>query len=148
MYVKGLRGFDAHVFSGADTEGVLNPVFSPDGRSLAFFSQTDSAMKRIAIPVGAPATICPGIINPFGMRWDRKRPGVRSRALGVVRCAANGGKPERLISVAKEELAQSPQILPGGEWVLFTLARTPAAPTAGIRPALSRTRSDPASGAR
>ena len=123
MYVKGLREFDAHVVSGADTEGVLNPVFSPDGRSLAFFSQTDSAMKRIAITGGAPVTICPGIINPFGMRWDENGLVFGQGPLGVVRCAANGGKPERLISVAKEELAQSPQILPGGEWVLFTLAQ-------------------------
>jgi hypothetical protein len=77
-------------------------------------------MKRIAITGGAPVTICPGVINPFGMRWDENGLVFGQGPLGVVRCAANGGKPERLISVAKEELAQSPQILPGGEWVLFT----------------------------
>ena len=72
---------------------MLNPVFSPDGRSLAFFSQTDSAMKRIAITGGAPVTICPGIINPFGMRWDENGLVFGQGPLGVVRCAANGGSP-------------------------------------------------------
>jgi serine/threonine protein kinase len=123
MYVKGLREFDAHVVSGVETEGVLNLVFSPDGRSLAFFSQTDSAMKRIAISGGAPVTICPGVINPFGMVWDANGVVFGQGPLGVVRCAANGGKPERLMTVAKDELAQSPQVLPGGEWLLFTLAQ-------------------------
>ena len=103
---------------------MLNPVFSPDGRSLAFFSQTDNAIKRIAITGGAPATICPGVVNPpFGMRWDDNGLVFGQGSLGVVRCAANGGKPEQLITVAKEELAHGPQILPGGEWVLMTLAK-------------------------
>jgi eukaryotic-like serine/threonine-protein kinase len=123
VYVKGLSDFDGHAVSGVEKEGVLNPVFSPDGRSLAFFSQSDTAMKRVAITGGAPVTICPGVVGPWGMRWDEHGLVFGQGAQGIVRCAANGGKPEQLVSVAKDELAQGGQILPGGEWLLFSLAK-------------------------
>ena len=39
-----------------------------------------------------------------------------------MRVSANGGKPELLVSVKSGELAHGPQMLPGGQVVLFTLA--------------------------
>ena len=123
LYVKGIGDFDGHAIPGVETEGVLNPVFSPDGRSVAFFSQTDRSMKRIAVTGGAPATICPGVINPFGLTWGANGLVFGQAAQGVFRCAANGGNPEQLVKIADGELAHGPQILPGGEWVLFTLAK-------------------------
>ena len=41
---------------------------------------------------------------------------------GIMRVSANGGQPEVLASVKNGELAYGPQVLPGGEWVLFTIA--------------------------
>jgi serine/threonine-protein kinase len=123
IYVKSRRDFDGHVVSGVEKEGVLNPVYSPDGRSLAFFSQADNAMKRVAVTGGAPVTICPGVVSPWGLRWDEHGLVFGQGPQGIVRCAANGGKPEQLVSVAKDELAQGGQILPGGEWLLFSLAK-------------------------
>ena len=125
LYVKGIGDFAGHVIPGVETEGVVSPVFSPDGRSLAFFSQTDRSMKRIAVTGGAPATICPGVTNPFGLTWGATGLVFGQAALGVFRCAVNSGKPEQLVKIADGELAHGPQILPGGEWVLFTLAKEP-----------------------
>ena len=39
-----------------------------------------------------------------------------------MRVSANGGQPEVLVSVKDGEVMYGPQVLPGGEWVLFTLA--------------------------
>src|SRR5262245_18717512 len=125
LYVKGIGDFDGHVLPGVETEGIVSPVFSPDGRSLAFFSLTDRAMKRVAVTGGAPATICPGVTNPFGLTWGASGLVFGQGAQGVFRCAANGGKPEQLVKIADGELAHGAQILPGGEWVLFTLAKEP-----------------------
>lgn len=36
------------------SQGVFNPVFAPDGRSIAFYSLADQALKRIAVSGGAP----------------------------------------------------------------------------------------------
>ena len=39
-----------------------------------------------------------------------------------MRVSANGGQPEMLVSVKDGEVMYGPQVLPGGEWLLFTLA--------------------------
>ena len=38
-----------------------------------------------------------------------------------MRVSANGGTPELVVPTEDGELVDGPQILPGGEWVLFTL---------------------------
>ena len=97
-------------------------MFSPDGQSIAFFSQEDRAVKKIAVSGGAAVTICP-VDATFG-RHDlgRQRDRLRSDARGIMRVPANGGQPEVLVSVKDGELMYGPQVLPGGEWLLFTLA--------------------------
>ena len=40
-----------------------------------------------------------------------------------MRVSANGGPLEQLVSVKDDELAHAPQMLPGGESVLFTVAK-------------------------
>ena len=44
-----------------------------------------------------------------------------------MRVSPNGGKPELLVSVKGDEQAVSPQMLPGGQAVLFALAKGGAA---------------------
>jgi serine/threonine-protein kinase len=40
---------------------------------------------------------------------------------GIMRVSANGGAPELVVPTEAAEQVHGPQILPGGEWVLFTL---------------------------
>jgi Tol biopolymer transport system component len=49
-------------------------------------------------------------------------------ARGILRVSENGGAPEQLVSVKQGELAAEPQVLPGGETVLFTLLSDTAGP--------------------
>ena len=41
--------------------------------------------------------------------------------LGIFRVAGTGGTPETVVELEQGEAAGSPQLLPGGEWLLFTL---------------------------
>ena len=123
LYLRHMSEFEGKPVAGAESEaGVLNPVFSPDGQSIAFWSQSDEAIKRIAVNGGAPIVVCEAT-RPFGMSWQDDGIVFGQSRVGISRVSAGGGKPEILVSVNDAELAHGPQILPGGQVVLFTLAR-------------------------
>ena len=56
------------------------------------------------------------------MTWDAGGIVFGQAGKGIMRVSANGGQPEVLVSVKDGELMYGPQVLPGGEWLLFTLA--------------------------
>src|SRR6185436_651584 len=60
LYVKGMADKDARIVAGANAQGgtVTNPVFSQDGKSIAFWSGQDQTLKRIAVTGGTPQTLC------------------------------------------------------------------------------------------
>ena len=107
---------------------ITNPTFSPDGRSIAFHSQSSNAIRRVAVSGGAPVTICPAIA-PFGMTWDSGGIVVGQGASGIMRCSPNGGAPEQLAAVDEGELAHGPQMLLKGAALLFTIAKASDGPT-------------------
>src|SRR6185436_11264936 len=123
LYLKPMRELSSIFIQGTEiASGVLNPVFSPDSRSVAFYSGLDKTLKRIAVSGGAPVTIS-AIDSPFGMSWGPDNNIlVGQGGKGIIRVSANGGKPETIVSVKPNEVAHGPQLLPGGGAVLFTLA--------------------------
>jgi dipeptidyl aminopeptidase/acylaminoacyl peptidase len=135
LFLRSLSDAEARPIAGTeDVLGVTNPVFSPDGRSVAFWSGTDAAIKRIAISGGIPVTICHAR-NPFGMSWSGddilfgqdREDALGQSAWGIMRVRAVGGLPELTIRVGSDERASDPQMLPDNRSVLFTL-------TSGIKP--------------
>jgi eukaryotic-like serine/threonine-protein kinase len=96
-----------------------------DGQSIVFWSAAgsgaDKSLKRISVSGGAAVTICPADA-PFGMSWGVDGIVFGQGSKGVMRVSPNGGQPERLVSVKDGEFAHGPQVLPGGQAVLFTLA--------------------------
>ncbi|HEX7794525.1 MAG TPA: protein kinase [Vicinamibacterales bacterium] len=124
LYLRSLSAPEARPIPGIEEDavgGAANPVFSPDGHAIAFVSVTDRALKTISVSGGTPVTICPADL-PFGMSWDADGILFALAGKGIMRVSANGGQPSVLVSLKDGELAYGPQILPGGEWVLFTLA--------------------------
>ena len=106
----------------AGTSGVpLSPVFSPDSRSIAYWSADDAAIKRISINGGTAVTICPAE-RPFGITWNADGILFGQGRAGIMRVPASGGKPETVVTVAEGEVAHGPQLLPDGRTVLFTVA--------------------------
>lgn len=120
-YIRELASLEARPIAGSSFGQPINPVFSPDGQSLAFFSNADSTLKRIAVTGGAAVTICPAD-NPFGMSWGADGIVFGQGPKGILRVSANGGKPEVIVSGKDDEVIHGPQMLAGGRAVLFTLA--------------------------
>ena len=96
-------------------------MFSPDGGSIAFYAGSDGTLKQIPVSGGTPATIA-RTGPPFGMSWGEDGIVFGGGPEGIFRVSPKGGAPEQLVSVGADQLAHGPQILPGGKFVLFTLA--------------------------
>jgi eukaryotic-like serine/threonine-protein kinase len=127
IYYRLLSELDAKPIPGTDGfQSVTSPAFSPDGLSLAFFAVSDQALKRIVVTGGSAVTICPAT-NPYGLIWTPDGIVFGQGRGGIMRVSPNGGKPEQLVAVKEGELAHGPQMLPGGQHVLFTLASGPSA---------------------
>jgi serine/threonine-protein kinase len=121
LYLRSLTDPDVRVIPGSERErGVANPVFAPDGRSVAFWDQEDMALKRIPVTGGPAVTICPAT-SPSGMSWDSSGIIYGQNRLGVMRVSPNGGKPEQLATVQGTEVAAHPEILPGGQALMFAI---------------------------
>ena len=65
-------------------------------------------------------TLC-AATNPFGASWGSDGTILYGQLDGIMRVSANGGTPELVIPTETPEQVHGPQMLPGGEWVLFTL---------------------------
>ena len=121
LNVFSLSEGTAKPIPGTDAfSGVSEPVFSPDGQSIAFWASIDQTIKRIAVTGGTASTICQAA-NPFGMNWTADGLVFGEGPRGIVRASDNGGR-EVIVQVKEEELAHGPQLLPGGSAVLFTVA--------------------------
>ena len=124
LYLRSLSDLEVRPITGVDNPGntnQVNPVFSPDGRSIAYWEQSDGTIKKIALSGGAAITVCQAD-SPFGISWDGDTIFFGQGSKGIMRVSANGGKPEAVASVNAGELAHGPHLLPDGQTLLFTLA--------------------------
>ncbi len=127
LYLRSMAEHEPRPIAGTEIGaavtgvGITSPAFSPDGQSLAFWAMADGTLKRIALNGGAAVTICEAT-NPFGLNWGTDGIVFGQGARGIMRVSANGGMPELLVGVKEGEVAHGPQMLPGGQAVLFTLA--------------------------
>jgi serine/threonine-protein kinase len=84
LYHRNLSELDVRPIPGTEmAQGVLNPVFSPDGHWIVFGAVSDLTLKKIAVTGGASVTLCsiPGS-GLFGMSWGED---------GIVFGAGTGG---------------------------------------------------------
>ena len=121
LYLRSMSQLESKPIQGTDGDS-REPVFSPDGRSVAFYSVSEETLKRVALTGGAPVMIA-RVDNPNGLTWgpDSILFGVGNK--GIMRVSPNGGTPDVLVRVKDDEVADGPQLLPGGQHVMFTLAR-------------------------
>jgi serine/threonine-protein kinase len=103
------------------TEGAADPFFSPDGQWIGFFA--DSKMKKISIQGGSPITLCDAG-NGRGASWDDDGNIIVSlgTTTGLSRVPEGGGTPQQLTRLGDNAQVTDrwPQVLPGGNAVLFT----------------------------
>jgi serine/threonine-protein kinase len=110
----------------AGTEAAMNPMFSPEGQSLAFWA--NSVLKRVDIGGGLPVDMARGGQLPSAGSWDREGILYSQAGLGILRVPSGGGKPSVVIPIdGATGRADSPQMLPDGRTILYTLLDRSAA---------------------
>jgi serine/threonine-protein kinase len=122
LYLKSMRELQPIAIQGTESpQGIAMPVFSPDGQSVAFYSVSEQAIKRIAVSGGAAVPVC-AADAPLGMSWGENDEIVFGQGTkGIMSVSAKGGQARTLIGGKTNELVHGPQILPGGKAVLFTV---------------------------
>jgi len=106
----------------AVTPPPYHPFFSPDGQWVGYV--TSGEMQKVPLSGGTPMTLC-SVERSRGASWGEDdtivfAPNPNS---GLFRVPAAGGEPEPLTTLdegAGEATHRWPQVLPGGEAVLFT----------------------------
>src|SRR5207244_12626264 len=69
LNLRSMSEIDAKPIQGIEGAGSVNePVFSPDGGSIAFWTSNDQNIKRVAVTGGGAITICKAN-DPYGMSW-------------------------------------------------------------------------------
>jgi serine/threonine-protein kinase len=118
LYLRDMDQMEAIPIRG--TEGALEPFFSPDGQSVGFW--VSGQLKKVALTGGASVTIG-DVGEPFGVTWGSDDT-ILFAAIsgGVWQVPASGGTPDLIIPLGNEEGLVRPQLLPGDEWVLFSVA--------------------------
>lgn len=135
LYLRRLAETEAAPLSG--TEGANSPFFSPDGQWIAFFGT--GRLRKVPLQGGSPVVLC-RVEGARGGSWGNDGTIVFAPTPNgaLFRISDAGGEPEPLTKLdsGKGELTQRwPQVLPGGEGVLFT-ANNSVATFSGARTVL------------
>ncbi|MEK7405433.1 MAG: serine/threonine-protein kinase, partial [Acidobacteriota bacterium] len=120
LATRPLDRAEATLLSG--TEGAFDPFFSPDGQWVGFFA--DGRLKKIAVTGGAAVALCDAPF-PLGGSWGESGSVLAAlhASAGLSQIPAAGGLPRQVTEPDKGNAEDShcwPQVLPGGEAVLFT----------------------------
>jgi len=114
------------------TEGARTPFFSTNGEWLGFWG-SDGQMKKVPINGGGgPQLLGAAPQKALGASWADDGYIYFGQGGGISRIHENGGRTEVIVASREGERAYGPHLLPGGEWLLFTLWRSGAWDDASI----------------
>ena len=135
LYLRWMNQLDAQPIPGTTNVDPLEPVFSPDSQSVAFFApkrgRAGVMLFKVALAGGQPQQLCdiPGL--PWGVSWRNgliafgQNTRGRSQAetvSGIQIVPDSGGTPRTVASVdGDKEPAGHPQLLDDGRHVLFVV---------------------------
>ncbi len=121
LHVRSLDSGQSATVPG--TEGALHPIFSPDGKWIAF--QGGVKLKKVAVSGGSPVTL--GDAPSFrGAIWseDGWIYFVANQYVPITRVFAAGGAPTAVTRIRTAEGEQQhrwPELLPGGRVLLYAV---------------------------
>jgi eukaryotic-like serine/threonine-protein kinase len=118
LWIRSLESGDVHPLEG--TENGTFPFWSPDSRTIAFFSA--GKLRAMDIAGGAPVPLCDAS-NPRGGSWSTKgvvlfTPNIRD---GLYQIPVSGGAPVPVTKVdpSKHSTHRWPQFFPDGDHFLY-----------------------------
>ena len=117
LYLRTLGDLEPRLVTGEDLRG---PFFSPDGEWIGYWSTGDDQLKKIAVTGGTAVSLA-SMANPFGASWGPDGTIVYAQRVGIWQVSENGGTPVRLLETEEGERADGPEMLPGGNAVLFSV---------------------------
>jgi serine/threonine-protein kinase len=121
LFVRRLGDGEATMLEG--TDGAHSPFFSPDGKWIAFIA--DSKLKKVSVNGGPVFEVCPVGADRGGVWLDDGSILVATHATRPLMRVPSAGGVLRLVtsldSTRAERTHRWPDVLPGGEWVIFTV---------------------------
>jgi eukaryotic-like serine/threonine-protein kinase len=129
LWVRTLDGTVVRPLLG--TEGASSPFWSPDSKSIAFFSE--GKLRRMDLTAPAPNVICTAFIGRGGTWTNDGRILFADLATAILEVPASGGTPSPLtkFDAANGDAAHYwPQVLPGGN--LLYLAQSTKPDSSGV----------------
>jgi serine/threonine-protein kinase len=132
LWLRMMDQLEGHPIPGS--EGASFPAFSPDGQWIAYVKAPGPyQLKKIPVTGGTSITLCdvPGLADLF---WGDDDSILFGSSKGLMRVPAAGGPPESLTTrdTKKGETGHvQPQLLPGGQAILFTIRTAGPSPDAG-----------------
>ena len=123
LYMRSMGDLETRSIPG--TQGAKQPFFSPDARWIAFF--TNNQLKKVAVDGSAVISVADIKIGFGGLvgTWDSNDRiifGVGGPS-GLFQVSANGGEPKPLAKLEDYQDLDYPEVLPGGEWLLYGAQR-------------------------
>jgi serine/threonine-protein kinase len=125
LYLRELDQPEARPIPG--TASADGPFFSPDGRWIAYFDDTEEQLEKVSVDGGMPIRICDVHQSSRGGTWSANGEIVFTRGYdsGLSRVSADGGTPEILTEIDREagvKTHRHPHFLPNGRALLFMVA--------------------------
>jgi len=118
VFVRRLSDVTARPLAG--TRGAFDLFFSPDSKTIAFFSQ-DGHLRKVLVDGGGPTTLADAPTSYSGGAWGRDQQiviGTQGSDNGLRQLSSAGGAS---LSFTKSKTQHArPLIAPDGETVLFT----------------------------
>ena len=121
IYRRSLDSFEIEPINGS--EGGRRPVFSTDGKWIAYVTKTNQ-IKKIPLKGGNAVTVCEDCQTNRASFWGKDNFFYSSNDKGLYRISVDGGSPEQLTEIDKEKDENShilPNLLPDNNSVLFTV---------------------------
>ena len=121
LSLRAMDELEARVIVERNEQSYLDPIFSPDSHEIAYRNSTSNSLMKIPLTGGVPIVLADNGPD-FGMSWESNGMILYGQSDGIWQVSENGGTPVQLIATEDGEQAFGPQLLPGDEWVLFTLS--------------------------
>ena len=112
-------------------EDPMEPLFSPDGASVAYFAKGGLVLRKVALSGGSPITLAVVPAPPAGASWGGGSIVFATTHAGrstIYAVPENGGEPAKLVDVdASIERLSHPSLVGADRYLLFTVLPATAA---------------------